>query len=88
MKTSDLKKRLCKDRPSSVVQIRIPDDVISDLRRVAPHFGIPDYQSLICHYVGKCLREDLESLEHSPTEDVIRSLGNHDVQEETFDEAI
>jgi hypothetical protein len=39
MKTEALKKRLDKNRPMTTVTIRIPEDVIEDLKRVAPLLG-------------------------------------------------
>lgn len=88
MKIKDLKKRLRRNRPTSVIQLRMPDDVIDDLRRVAPKLGIPDYQALICYYVGKCLREDLESPEVSPSEQLAENPEHHAVPKETADEAV
>jgi hypothetical protein len=88
MKINNLRKRLRQDRPTSVVQIRMPDDVIEDLTRIAPKLGIPSYEALICHYVGKCLREDLERLEHSPIDELLESLKRHGVSEDTISEAV
>ena len=66
----------------------MPDDVIEDLQQVAPKLGIPDYQALICHYVGKGLREDLERLDHTPVDELIESLKRHGVSEETIHDAV
>ena len=88
MNIHNLKKRLRQDRPTSVVQIRMPDDVVEDLQRIAPKLGIPDYQALICHYVGKGLREDLERLDNTPVDELIESLKRHGVSEETINEAV
>jgi hypothetical protein len=88
MKINNLKKRLRKDRSTSIIQVRMPDDVIEDLKRIAPKLGIPGYQALICHYVGKCLREDLEKLENTPVDELIKSLKRHGVSEETINEAV
>lgn len=46
-----------------MVSIRIPDDVIDDLKRVAPLLGFSGYQALIKAYIGQGLRVDLERLE-------------------------
>lgn len=46
-----------------MVSIRIPDDVIDDLKRVAPMLGFSGYQALIKAYIGQGLRTDLERLE-------------------------
>jgi hypothetical protein len=63
MKINKLSQRLQKDRPMTMVSIRIPDDVIDDLKRVAPMLGFSGYQALIKAYVGQGLRSDLERLE-------------------------
>ncbi len=88
MKPSELKKRLRADRPASVVGVRMPDDVIDDLKRVAAFLNLPGVEALIGHYVGKCLREDLERLETLPTHAFIDSLKRHGVPETVINEAI
>jgi hypothetical protein len=88
MKINDLKKRLRKDRPYSVITLRMPDDVIEDLEHVASKLDIPGYQALVCHYVGKGLREDLERLESTPVKELIKSLKRHGVSEEIISEAV
>ncbi len=47
----------------TMVSIRIPDDVLDDLKRVAPMLGFSGYQALIKAYIGQGLRSDLERLE-------------------------
>ena len=44
----------------------MPEDVIEDLKRIAPHRGFTGYQPLIRAYVGQGLREDLATLENRP----------------------
>jgi hypothetical protein len=63
MKMNKLTQRLRKDRPMTMVSIRIPDDVLDDLKRVAPMLGFSGYQALIKAYIGQGLRSDLERLE-------------------------
>ncbi len=60
MKIAALKKRLRKDRPKTVISLKLPDDVIADLQRIAPLLGFSNYQALIRAYIGKGLRADLE----------------------------
>ena len=43
----------------SSVTLRMPDDVVEDLKRVAPTLGFAGYQPLIRAYIGKGLRIDL-----------------------------
>ena len=66
MKINKLKTRLQKDRPMITVTLRMPEDVVEDLKRVAPHKGLSGYQPLIRAYVGQGLREDMEALSAQP----------------------
>lgn len=66
MKSNELKKRLKKDRTMIPVSIRMPEDVVDDLKRVAPQLGFTGYQPLIRAYVGQGLRQDLARLENTP----------------------
>lgn len=45
------------------ISVRMPEDVIEDLKRVAPHLGFLGYLPLLRAYVGQGLRRDLERLE-------------------------
>ena len=63
MKINKLAHRLQKDCPMTMVSIRIPVDVIEDLKRIAPMLGFSGYQALIKAYIGQGLRVDLERLE-------------------------
>ena len=66
MKVEVLKQRLDRNRPMSSVTIRIPEDVIEDLKRIAPLLGFSGYQQLIRAYIGQGLRVDLERFENDP----------------------
>jgi hypothetical protein len=66
MKINKLKARLQKDRPMITVTLRMPEDVVEDLKRVAPFKGMSGYQPLIRAYVGQGLREDLVAMESQP----------------------
>lgn len=73
----------------TMVSIRIPDDVIEDLKRVAPMLGFSGYQALIKAYIGQGLRVDLERLENSlEISALIESLRKKGVQEEIISSAI
>lgn len=63
MKITDLKKRLRKDRPARTVTLRLPEDLIDDLERIAAARGHSGYQALLQAYVGQGLRRDLEAVE-------------------------
>ena len=89
MKINKLAQRLQKDRPTTMVSLRIPDDVIDDLKRIAPLLGFSGYQPLIKAYIGQGLRADLERLEGSVEISVlIESLRRQGVQEEIISSAM
>lgn len=46
-----------------MVSLRIPEDVVEDLKRIAPLLGFSGYQPLIRAYIGQGLRVDMERLE-------------------------
>ena len=64
-----MKKKLIlnKDRPMKHISIRIPEDVLDDLKRVAPMKGMSGYQALIKFYIGQGLRKDLRELWEAET---------------------
>jgi hypothetical protein len=88
MKIETLKKRLDKNRPMTTVTMRMPQDVVDDLKRVAPKLGFSGYQPLIRAYVGQGLRDDLERLEGSAVEALVTSLKRHGVDEGLISEAL
>lgn len=81
MKTSDLKKRLRRERPMATISMRVPQDVIHDLKRVAPTLGFSGYQPLMRAYIGQGLRKDLARLENSQLESLTESLRKHGVKD-------
>lgn len=89
MKTNDLKKRLQKDRPMTMISMRMPEDVIEDLKRVAPLLGFSGYQPLMRAYIGQGLRVDLERLEGSiDISTLVESLRNQGVEESVISMAV
>jgi hypothetical protein len=89
MKINKLAERLQKDRPMTMVSIRIPDDVIEDLKRVAPLLGFSGYQALIKAYIGQGLRASLERLEGSvEISTMVESLRKKGVKEEIISSVI
>jgi hypothetical protein len=89
MKSNKLKKRLQKNRPMDVISLRMPKDVIDDLKRIAPLLGFSGYQPLIRAYIGQGLRVDLERLEKGPElSQLVESLKRRGVNENIISEAI
>jgi hypothetical protein len=60
MKTASgrMRERLRKDRPMTAISLRIPEDVVEELKEVAPSLGFSGYQPLIRAYIGQGLRKD------------------------------
>lgn len=88
MKITDVKKRLAKDRPMITISMRVPEDVIEDLKRIAPLLGFSGYQSLIRAYVGRGLRTDMAKLEQERLPGLVESLRRHGVSETVIAEAV
>jgi hypothetical protein len=88
MKVEALKKRLEKNRHMTTITIRIPEDVIEDLKRVAPLLGFSGYQPLMRAYIGQGLRADLERLEGDTISALVASLKRHGVSDEVLQEAL
>lgn len=53
MKIEYLKRRLDRNRPMTLVSIRMPVDVVEDLKPIAPLLGFSGYQPLLRAYVGR-----------------------------------
>ena len=79
---------LRRDRPMTSVTLRMPLDVLEDLKRIAPILGHSGYQPLIRAYVGRGLRVDLERLESSEVEALIASLRRRGVDEDLLAKAM
>jgi len=89
MKMNDrIKRRLRKDRTMTTISMRLPEDVIEDLKEVAPALGFSGYQPLIRAYIGQGLRKDLTRLDNSQVQKLTESLRRHGVKDEIISEAI
>jgi predicted DNA binding CopG/RHH family protein len=88
MKIEALKQRLDRNRPMTSVTIRMPEDVVEDLKKVAPLLGFSGYQPLIRAYIGQCLRLDLERFESETVTALVASLKRRGVSDAVIDEAL
>ncbi len=88
MKIEKLKTRLNRDRPMTSVTIRMPEDVVEDLKRIAPLLGFSGYQPLIRAYVGQGLREDLERLDNDTVRALVSSLKRRGVSDKVIKAAL
>lgn len=89
MKMDKLKQRLQPNRPMIMVSMRMPEDVVDDLKRVAPMLGFSGYQPLMRAYIGQGLRKDLERLDAQPDLSLLfNSLRKHGVSDEILASAM
>jgi len=83
-----LKVRLQRDRPMTTISLRMPEDVIDDLKEIAPALGFTGYQPLMRSYIGQGLRKDLLRLDGSQVEALTASLRKQGVADEQISVAI
>lgn len=88
MSIEQIKRRLNRNRPMTSVTIRMPDDVVEDLKRIAPVLGFSGYQPLIRAYVGQGLRQDLDRLENDTVTALVASLKKRGVSKSIIEEAL
>ena len=88
MKIETLKQRLDKNRPMITVTLRIPEDVVEELKQLAPILGFSGYQPFIRAYIGQGMRADLEKLENNTVNALIASLKRHGVSDDVIHEAL
>jgi hypothetical protein len=70
------------------VTLRMPEDVIEDLKRLAPVLGHSGYQPLIRAYVGRGLRDDLSRLEGTELDALVAKLRRNGVDEAVLAKAL
>jgi hypothetical protein len=83
-----IQERLRKDRPMTAISLRIPDDVIEELKEIAPSLGFSGYQPLIRAYIGQGLRKDQARLENSQVQLLTESLRKHGIDDQIISSAI
>ena len=88
MKIEKLKSRLERDRPMIPVTLRMPEDVVQDMKRIAPLLGFSGYQPLIRAYVGQGLRKDVERLDSDAISGLVASLRKRGVSAAVIEEAL
>jgi len=90
MKTASerIRGRLKKDGAMTVISLRKPEDVIEELKEIAPSLGISGYQPLIRAYIGQGLRRDQARMENSQVRVLTESLRKHGIDDEVISAAI
>ena len=72
-----------------MVSIRMPEDVVEDLKRVAPLLGFSGYQPLMRAYIGQGLRADLARLEQeADLSRLVESLRRQGISEKVLATAV
>ena len=72
----------------TIISIRLPEDVIEDLKEIAPSLGFGGYQPLIRAYIGQGLRKDLDRLENSQIHLITESLRKHGIDDQVISAVI
>ena len=80
--------RLKKERQMTAISLRIPEDVIEELKEIAPSLGFSGYQPLIRAYIGQGLRKDQARLENSQVQVLTESLRKHGIADQVISAAI
>ena len=83
-----MRRRLAKDRQMTSISLRMPEDVIEDLKEIAPALGFSGYQPLIRAYIGQGLRKDQAQMEHSQILTLTESLRKLGVADKIISAAI
>lgn len=83
-----IRQRLSKNRSMMAISIRMPEDVLEELREIAPTLGFSGYQSLIRAYIGQGLRKDQARLENSQIQLLTESLRRHGIDDSVISAAI
>jgi hypothetical protein len=86
--TERIKTRLVRDRKMTTISLRMPEDLIDDLKEIAPALGFSGYQPLIRAYIGQGLRKDQARLDGSPMQRLAESLRNRGVNDEVISAAV
>ena len=86
--TDRLQKRLTKNRKMTSISLRMPEDVVEDLKEIAPALGFSGYQPLIRAYVGQGLRKDQAKLEKSPIQKLTDSLRRQGIADKVISLAV
>jgi hypothetical protein len=76
------------DRQMTTISIRIPEDVIDDLKEIAPALGFSGYQPLIRAYIGQGLRKHQAEMENSQLLTLTESLRKQGVADRIISAAI
>jgi len=83
-----IKTRLAKDRPMTSITLRIPVDVVTSMKEIAPQRGFSGYQALLKSYISEGLRRDEAQYTFGTAARLIEVLKKRGVSKKVLDEAI
>ena len=83
-----LKVRMQKDRPMTTISLRLPQDVIDEMKEMAPLLGYSGYQPMIRSYIGQGLRKDEELFDRPEMKKLDSTLRKHGLGDEAIAEVI
>ena len=95
--TERIQRNMQRDKPMTLISLRLPNYVIDDLKEIAPTLGFGGYQALIRAYISNGLRQHLAQQEaeraaqqtrNSTAEELTRRLIAHGVPEQAVQEAV
>ena len=72
----------------TVISLRMPEDVIEEMKEIAPSLGFSGYQPLIRAYIGQGLRRDQARMESPQVQALTESLRSQGVAEPIISAAI
>jgi len=80
--------RMGKDRPWANVTLRLPVDLIDELKEITPMLGWSKYETVIRGYIAQGLAKDLERLWGSQAAALTESLRRQGVADEAIADAV
>jgi len=72
----------------TAITLRVPEDVVEDLKTMAPQLGFAGYQPLIRAYVSEGMRRDEKRLYFASAERLAEALKARGVAPDVVDEAL
>jgi hypothetical protein len=72
----------------AAISLRMPEELIEELKEIAPSLGFSGYQPLIRAYIGQGLRRDQARLENSQVKILTESLRKHGISDGVISAAI
>ena len=86
MRSERLKKRLSKNRPMTIITMRIPVDVVDSLKEIAPLRGLSGYQTLLKSYISEGLRRDEAQFTQASTDRLMAALRRRGIPDSVLDD--